>query len=531
MNRILNNYPSIRTLSSTLTRSIRLHRQLCTLFPSTRHSLPLPGTNHTVARHQLYHSILNRFSRIVLPPHASYHPHDLTIGANAVFLGVGTKTNWPAVHAAMNNHVFQTRRLVVVRDVFDRHPSRHTLATILSFVGDDVVAVLKPVMSGISRRLVNEYIWLADTYRLVKSDICLIEYLHQSGIRVIPVSTPDQLDRLSSGKDPIPVQQSTNHVLACAPTAFRYNAHAAADNHFMNTTTQTSSTANNPNQPSSPSEKHIQRAVLTEFACLHAALIDRSRIGAHVHLFTHEDFHSTPDACFPNNTFSTHNNLETGSSCVLFLYPMKAPTRRKERRLVKPLLVRGRYTQIYDFTREETAGEGGKFLEGTGSLVLDRINRIAYVAYSQRSDPQLAARWCQLMNYTLVGFDAVDAQNRPIYHTNVMMSIGTRVAIVCLESITDNNQKAMVRDALKQTGHTIVEISQKQVEAFCGNVLELESFYGEQVLVMSTGAYNAFGEKHKEALLSGVVRLVHEDISTIERVGGGGVRCTIAELH
>lgn len=235
------------------------------------------------------------------------------------------------------------------------------------------------------------------------------------------------------------------------------------------------------------------------------------------------------DALFPNNTFSTHTNLETGSSCMLVLYPMKAPSRRKERENFERLLSRGRYTHIYDMTREEDANPPS-FLEGTGSLVLDRVNRIAYVALCARSDLRLANTWGRVMGYSVLPFTALDSAGRPIYHTNVMMAIGTRVAIVCSESIVDRKQRAAVLDTLRSTGHHVIEISLEQVHKFCGNVLELENFYGDQVMVMSTQAHDGFTEEQREAMLGHVSQLLHSDISTIEKVGGGGVRCTIAEL-
>lgn len=427
--------------------------------------------------------------------------------------------------SALESPIFNRRKVVIVRDVFDRSEHRKTLSDYFAFVADDAVAVLRSIVkpSNNHRRFVNEFVWVNGAYKPVRTDVDVISYLHSAGFRVIPVDTTAQLARMRDGLDPIPVQQSTNHVLACAPTAFCFNENAAADNHFMH---------DNPAELTlSDGGAALRRKVLSEFSALHAALIDRVRgVGAHVHLFTHEDWHNTPDACFPNNTFSTHTNIETGSSCVLVLYPMKANTRRKERRLVQRLLTRGRYTHVYDLTREEEA-DPPRFLEGTGSLVLDRINRIAYLALSQRSDFGLARAWAKVMDYNLVPFTATDRENRPIYHTNVMMSVGTRVAVVCLECIADAKERQMVVSSLRDSGHTVVDISYDQVEHFCGNVLELESFHADQVMVMSTGAHDAFTQNQREKLLSGVERLVHADISTIEKVGGGGVRCTIAELH
>lgn len=499
--------------------------------PSTAHSLPLTGgTASQPQRQALRDHILKQWRTISLPRYAQWSSADVIPAApdaNTTFVGVGLNTNWPALHAAMEAGVFGMHggKVAAVKDVFDRSGERQTLSDWFALVADDVVAVLKDVVkpTNNTRRFVNEYVRADGTgapYSLVRNDVDLIEYLHSNGLRVIPVSSKAELAALREGQKPIPAQQSTNHVLACAPTAFQFNQSAASDNHFMTD-----------EQRAVAEQSSLRRQVLTEFADLHAKLTDRrDGVGALVHLFTHEDWHNTPDACFPNNTFSTHTNLETGSACVLVLYPMKDETRREERRLVQRLLQFGRYTQVYDLTREEDTTNPA-FLEGTGSLVLDRVNHIAYVALSQRSDLGLARAWARVMGYTLVPFTSVDRHGRAIYHTNVMMSVGTGVAVVCGESIVDEAERAHVMDTLRTTGHAVVDISQDQIERFCGNVLELESFYGEQVMVMSTGAHDAFREDQRELLLEHTARLVHADISTIEKVGGGGVRCTIAELH
>eukprot|EP00177_Eucheuma_denticulatum_P006605 GFKZ01012015.1.p1 GENE.GFKZ01012015.1~~GFKZ01012015.1.p1 ORF type:complete len:539 (-),score=75.93 GFKZ01012015.1:1143-2759(-) len=501
--------------------------------PSTAHSLPLSGGDESQsARHASQERISAFWRNLSLPKHASWSPRDVVPAAPetaAVFVGVGLETNWPAVHAAMEGGVFGegVNKVVAVRDVFDRDNTRVCLSDWFALVADDVVAVVRDVVRGgvTTRRFVNEYVKGGSgedaPYVLVKNDVDLIEYLHSSGFRVVPVDTKHELDAMREGRKSVPVQQSTNHVLACAPTAFEFNRSAAADNHFMSGEVGTFGING---------ADGMRRKVLTEFAGLHAKLVDRKEgVGAQVHLFTHEDWHNTPDACFPNNTFSTHTNFETDSSCVLVLYPMKDETRRKERRLVQRLLTSGRYTQVYDLTREEDAIKPS-FLEGTGSLVLDRVNRVAYVAESARSDLKLARQWARVMGYQLVDFQAVDRGSRAIYHTNVMMSVGTGVAVVCGESIVGNGRDKVI-GMLQDTGHDVVDISMAQVEQFCGNVLELENFYGEQVMVMSTRAYNAFDEEQREKMLAHTARLVHSDISTIERVGGGGVRCTIAELH
>lgn len=508
--------------------------------PSTAHALPLPGGNTTRAhRLEAHATILNAYNRIshanTSHSHARLHPADIVpAGRRFCFVGVGLTTNWAGLLTALEGRAFNgTPYVVVVRDVFDRCDSRRCLSDWFAVIADDIVAVHSDLLTPEPRRrIVNVYMKQNDgDYHLVQNDVDFVEYLHSSGWRVVPVSSKHDLEQLRSGNTKIPIQQSTNHVLACAPTAFSYNVGAATDNHFMNEVTTGLATNHGHTDGQDDMAMKLRRQVLTEFGNLHAKLIDRrDGVGAHVHLFTHEDWHHTPDACFPNNTFSTHTNLETGDTGVLVLYPMRDETRRKERRLVQRLLTRGkRYSHVYDMTREESSDRAA-FLEGTGSLVLDRVNRIAYVALSARSDLRLARTWGRMMNYTVVPFTSVDEEQRPIYHTNVMMAVGSRVAVVCGESIVDQEERETVVGTLQDTGHDVIMIDYEQTKQFCGNVIELEGFYGQQMLVMSTKAHNGFTQEQRERMLEGVQRLVHADISTIERVGGGGVRCTIAEL-
>lgn len=564
-NDLTNNSVSQKSPSTSPSENVTLPQAI----PSTAHALPLAGGDTTrELRNKMHYDILQKISKLnLMSCHGKIHGDDIVATENAVFVGVGLQSNWPGLLTALEHDVFGVRRVVVVRDVFDRSSDRQCLRDWFAVIADDIVAMHRDVLkAGVTRRrFVNEYVpkyegsshdgesngVLSSTvetvrnlvsdggsgqergsggYRLVRNDIDMVEYLHSSGWRVLPVDSVQELNELQDGERQIPAQQSTNHVLACAPTAFNFNEGAATDNYFMHASISPMTDATSAPTTKISKQDVLRRQVLTEFANLHAALVDRrDGVGAHVHLFTHEDWHDTPDACFPNNTFSTHTNLETGDACVLVLYPMRDESRRKERRLVQRLLSRGRYTHVYDLTREESCDKPS-FLEGTGSLVLDRVNRIAYLALSQRSDLKLAKAWGRVMGYSIVPFTSVDAEGRPIYHTNVMMAVGSRVAVVCSESIADHKERHHVLSLLKDTGHAVVDIDYAQVNKFCGNVIELESFFGEQMLVMSTAAHDAFTEKQRETLLGGVTRLVHADISTIERIGGGGVRCTIAEL-
>jgi hypothetical protein len=310
-------------------------------------------------------------------------------------------------------------------------------------------------------------------------------------------------------------QQSTNEVLMVSPTAFTFNADAAADNAFMN---------------SSEDNASIRRQVLKEYANLYGVLADQA--GVTIRLFQHGEQHKAPDSCFPNNWFSTHSSTEADGGVglsTLVYYPMKCANRRNERRDdIKAVLEKAvGYDRIVDLTGEEGHQ---KFLEGTGSLVLDRKRGIAYVALSERADKGVAERWIKAVGYKeLVTFNSVDADGTPVYHTNVMMAIGTSVAVVCLDSIKDKGERDRLVDKLSAT-HEIVDISQAQMASLCGNVLEVVNKDGKPVMAMSTRAYDAFTENQRQAILRHVDSIHHAPIDMLEHVGGGGVRCTLSEI-
>jgi len=231
----------------------------------------------------------------------------------------------------------------------------------------------------------------------------------------------------------------------------------------------------------------------------------------------------TPDSIFPNNWVSFHHD---GS---VVLYPMEAPNRRLERNetILKRIKENFNIKQIYDLSSFELKEQ---FLEGTGSLVLDREHRIAYVCRSSRSDPAVMAEFSNLLNYTACWFNAQDADGRNIYHTNVMMSVGRTLAVVCLESIRDQSERNELIQLLERTGKIILDISFSQTLAFAGNVLELCNEAGEPVLAMSQRAWHSLNVEQQE-LLTRYVKPVIAQLDTIETFGGGGARCMIAEIH
>lgn len=230
----------------------------------------------------------------------------------------------------------------------------------------------------------------------------------------------------------------------------------------------------------------------------------------------------SPDAVFPNNWFSTH---EDGR---VVLYPMQAPSRRRERieDLCQRLDAAGFVvSDCVDLSAPEAEG---RFLEGTGSLVLDRISRIAYACSSARTHVELAQHWAQQLGYELCWFNATGPNGLPLYHTNVIMSLGAGIAIVCMEAVRNEEERARLRQTLTRSGQTILEIDWQQVRAFAGNQLFLRGETGP-VVALSATADRALRPEQK-ALLDQHAERVVADIATIERHGGGSVRCMLAEV-
>jgi len=242
--------------------------------------------------------------------------------------------------------------------------------------------------------------------------------------------------------------------------------------------------------------------------------------GVRVHLFENED-PTRPDSVFPNNWFSTHSGGHVA------VYPMYVPNRRTERRsdVIELLKERYRVQDVIDYSGLE---QDGVYLEGTGAMVLDHESRIAYTARSHRADPIALERFCTHFGYEPMAFDATDEDGVPIYHTNVLMCVATRFALVGLSMISDARRRQEVADRLAEHGRTVIDLTAAQVRAFAGNAIELRTPTG-RILALSTTALASL-EPEQIEIIGRSCRIVPLPVPTIE-LAGGSVRCMIAGIH
>ncbi len=300
--------------------------------------------------------------------------------------------------------------------------------------------------------------------------------------------------------------QSTNTVVMIRPCRFHPNPETALDNAFQQEIA-------GPEAPDVVAEKgrlEFDRAV--------AVLIGA---GVNVHVYDDIAAPVKPDAVFPNNWFSTHHDGR------IALYPMFTPSRRAERRadLIEDLRARYRVSEVIDYSYFE---KRGLYLEGTGSLLLDHVHRLAYVSLSRRADPEPLQKFCADFGYDPVTFESRGSDGRLIYHTNVMMCVGTGFALVGLKTIADPAQRAAVRARLEATGKTIIELDPHQIENFAGNALELHH-EDSQLLVLSARAMAHLREEQRSKI-ERFARLLPLDLPTIE-LAGGSARCMMAEVR
>jgi len=301
--------------------------------------------------------------------------------------------------------------------------------------------------------------------------------------------------------------QSTDTILMIEPISFGYNPQTAVNNYFQ----------------VNDKSKDIQKKALQEFSNFVEKLQDN---GINVIKIKDNPIPHTPDSIFPNNWVSFHENGRA------VLYPMYAKNRRFERRddIFKILSKKGfNISEIVDYSNFELEN---KFLEGTGSMVLDRENKIAYGAISPRLNEEVFRKFCFEFSYKPIIFHAYQDLNKnrlPIYHTNVMMCIGTNFAIICLESIDDEAERKLVENSLLESGKKIIEISEFQIQNFAGNMLELTNINNEKILVMSKSAYECLNNLQLENIKNHV-NIIYSELTNIEKNGGGSARCMIAEI-
>lgn len=244
--------------------------------------------------------------------------------------------------------------------------------------------------------------------------------------------------------------------------------------------------------------------------------------GVQVHVFEGRAQGDAPDEVFPNNWVSTH------ADGTVVLYPMMAENRRLERRptLFEALASDYRTTRVVDLTAHE---QRHRHLEGTGSLVLDRINRLAYASLSPRTHPDALGDFARRLDYDIVSFEAVDRHEQPIYHTNVLMSLGTEFAVICADAIKRPGRRAAVLDRLRAGGRNIIELREAQLADLAANLLEIGTPTGP-IISLSSSAWDALDDTQRGELAAHG-SIVTAPIPTIERFGGGGVRCMLAEIH
>ncbi|MGX1127507.1 citrulline utilization hydrolase CtlX [Pseudomonas sp. HLS-6 TE3448] len=299
--------------------------------------------------------------------------------------------------------------------------------------------------------------------------------------------------------------QTTNTVLMIRPARFAFNPDTAFNNRFQ--------------QPFLAPEQAQQKA-LEEFD----GYVDTLRQhGVDVLVVQDTPAPHTPDSIFPNNWWSSHAD---GS---LVLYPMEGQNRRLERNkgVLRVLEERFAINTTIDLSPLE---QQSMFLEGTGSMVLDREHRISYACHSGRTHTEALRQFAEQLDYRLCVFHAVDRHHAPIYHSNVMMSVGTELSVVCLQALPDASERQALERSLRDTGKDILALDFDQLEGFAGNMLEVHDKQGQPLLVMSRSAWASLKPDQREQVEQHS-RPVVVNIDNIERIGGGSARCMLAEVH
>lgn len=299
--------------------------------------------------------------------------------------------------------------------------------------------------------------------------------------------------------------QTTANLLMIKPVAFGLNSQTAESNAFQNL---------------QASQINVQQNAAKEFDDFVQILRSHQ-----INVLVIEDtlIPNTPDSIFPNNWISFH---EDGT---IFLYPMQAENRRLERRtdLIEEIKTRFKVSKIEDLSALE---KEGVYLEGTGSLVLDRDFKLAYACLSIRTQEKALAEFSKRSGFKVIKFNAVDQNRMAIYHTNVMMCVAEKFVVICLESIISEDEKALLISTIKQTKKEIIPITLAQMNQFAGNMLAVKNTENQSFLVMSKSAYQALTEDQIQSI-SNYSPIIYSSLSTIEENGGGSARCMMAEIH
>ena len=293
-------------------------------------------------------------------------------------------------------------------------------------------------------------------------------------------------------------------ILMIEPVSFGFNEETASNNYFQKNI----------------SIDNAQEKAFDEFEKFVEALKSN---GILVHVIKDTMNPKTPDSIFPNNWISFH---EDGK---MVLYPMFAPNRRAERKqsVLDEISTIFHPKETIDLRYFE---EKNVFLEGTGSMVLDRVNKIAYACLSDRTDKEVLEDFCLKLGYERKIFHAVDIDGKPVYHTNVLMCVADRYAVVCLDAVKDFDEQEMLINSLEESGKEIIAIGLNQMQHFCGNMLQVSNTAGEYFLVMSSQAYEHLSADQIETIQF-YNKIIHSPLETIETIGGGSARCMMAEVY
>ncbi len=301
------------------------------------------------------------------------------------------------------------------------------------------------------------------------------------------------------------IKQASQQIMMVRPKHFGFDQTTASSNSFQN-------------EDGASAIDEISQKAIAEFDSAVSTLRNN---GVNVHVIEDTDVPVKPNAVFPNNWVSFHGDK-------VLLYPMLAENRRWERRseVLEQLAHNGvSVGEVIDLSGFESEN---KFLESTGSMVLDYVNELAYACLSSRTDIDVIEEFCKVTGFDAFTFDSFDKEGLSVYHTNVIMCIGSKYAVICLESIPEEQQSTVV-EALETTGHEIIPLSMDQMYAFAGNMLEVLNSEGDSILVMSSTAFKSLSEEQIETI-EGYSKILSVDIPTIEKYGGGSVRCMMCRV-